>query len=187
MHPLAEDYWNRLESAAATLPAQDRDELLAELRSHLETGLEVAATDSDVRNFLIDLGRPEDIVAAAQAQIYAVEPEPTDEPSPGRSATGNAWGGLEIGALLALTAGAFLLPVIGPIIGIVLVWASAQWTRREKRVATFVAVFPVLFIVLSFLALTSIGGVEPSGSDVQIVPPTVPSQSASPQPSTGGS
>ena len=66
--PLAEDYLARLDRAAQTLPPQDRDELLAELRSHLQTGLAPGATDADVLNFLAELGSPEDIVAAAEPE-----------------------------------------------------------------------------------------------------------------------
>ena len=153
--PLAEDYLARLDRAAQVLPSQDRDELLAELRSHLQTGLAPGATDADVLNLLHELGSPEDIVAAAQP----------DGPSPraGASRPAGPWGAVEVVAVLGLTVGAFVLPVVGPLAGIVLVWMSARWTRREKGIATVLTALPVLTLALGAAMLIAVGGsAEPS-------------------------
>jgi hypothetical protein len=55
------------------------------------------------------------------------------------SASTNRWSTLEITAILLLTVGAFVLPVIGPIVGLIFVWASRNWTRGDKWVATVLA------------------------------------------------
>ena len=49
-----------------------------------------------------------------------------------------------------LAAGALLLPVVGPLIGIVLVWTSQAWTSREKAIATAIGFGGLLLPVLVF-------------------------------------
>lgn len=164
MHPLAEEYLSRLERAAQALPPPDRDELLTEIRNHLHAGLPGAPSDADVRNLLQELGRPEDIVAAA-----GVVPR-DDPPDPGPP---SLWGVVEIIAVLGLTVGTFVVPLVGPLVGIVLVWMSAQWTRREKVVATVLSILPVLILVLggAVLFIGSSGSSVEVGPTVEVGPP----------------
>ena len=65
--PLVDDYLRRLQAAAAPLPAHRRDELVSEIRDHLEEALRRAPADDTaaVRNTLERLGPPEEIAAAA--------------------------------------------------------------------------------------------------------------------------
>lgn len=44
----------------------------------------------------------------------------------------------EVAALWLLLIGGIVLPVVGWIIGVVLLWASELWTRRDKLIGTFV-------------------------------------------------
>jgi hypothetical protein len=64
----------------------------------------------------------------------------------------SAWGTHELAAVFLLAAGALLLPVVGPLVGMVLVWTSREWTHREKWIATAIAsggiVLPVLLVAL---------------------------------------
>ena len=62
----------------------------------------------------------------------------------------SAWGTLELAAVFFLAAGALLLPVVGPLIGIVLVWTSQAWTSREKAIATAIGFGGLLLPVLVF-------------------------------------
>jgi uncharacterized membrane protein len=65
--PLVDDYLRRLDAAASTLPAHRRDELISDIRDHLQEALR-QAPDGDkaaVRNVLERLGPPEETVAAA--------------------------------------------------------------------------------------------------------------------------
>jgi hypothetical protein len=64
-----------------------------------------------------------------------------------------AWGGLEVAAVLVLGLGSFVVPFVGPLVGLALVWASPRWTRRQKTVATVLTVVPVLL-----LAVLPLGG-----------------------------
>lgn len=44
----------------------------------------------------------------------------------------------EVAALWLLLIGGIILPVVGWIIGVVILWASEKWTRRDKLIGTFV-------------------------------------------------
>jgi hypothetical protein len=65
--PLVDDYLRRLDAAASALPAHRRDELVSQIRDHLQEALrQVPAGDkAAVRNVLERLGPPEEIAAAA--------------------------------------------------------------------------------------------------------------------------
>ena len=65
--PLVDDYLRRLDAAASALPAHRREELISEIRDHLEEGLRQAPASDEaaVRNLLERLGPPEEIVSAA--------------------------------------------------------------------------------------------------------------------------
>ena len=154
LHPLAEDYLRRLDGAAWSLPAPDRNELLAEIRAHLEAGLTPGSTDADVRNLLDELGAPEDIVAAAQTAPEGAQTAGTPRAAP--PAAQSPWGATEILAVLGLTVGTFLIPIIGPIVGIILAWVSTRWTKREKTVATVLTVLPVFVLALGLAATVSV-------------------------------
>jgi len=112
-HPLAEEYLRRLESAAHTLPAQDRQELLAEIRNHLNSGLPANATEADVCNLLDELGVPEDIAAAAGPA------HPTARRGP-----------REVFALVLLVSG--FPPILGWLAGAGLMLWSPLWSTRQK-------------------------------------------------------
>lgn len=151
---LVSKYLGRLETAAQALPAARRGELLAEVQDHIESALNEAGSRDEVttRNVLERLGPPEEIVAAetgdqdAQAVPRVVIIERT------------GWGALEIAAILLLTLGAVFLPVIGPIIGIVLVWASPQWTSRQKTIATLIVLILLALPVILLLAARGVSG-----------------------------
>lgn len=146
LHPLAEDYLARLDRAARSLPRPDREELVRELRTHLETGLPPDPTDAEVHAVLADLGAPEDIVTEAGGEPHGRPPA--------------TWGVIEILAVLGLTAGVFLMPVVGPVVGLCLAWISDQWTRGEKLVATALTVLPVVLVVAAAASLLLVASVE---------------------------
>ncbi|MEO7351557.1 MAG: hypothetical protein ABIR34_06575 [Marmoricola sp.] len=149
LNPLAEDYLGRLEAAARVLPNQDREDLLLELRGHLEAGLAEDASDADVRNLLNDLGSPEEIVAAAALESEAGPPIQRPREHLGAfDESASPWGTFEVLAVLGLTVGTVLIPIVGPVLGLGFAWASPQWTRREKWFATVLTFLPVIALVL---------------------------------------
>lgn len=151
---LVRDYLGRLEAAAWPLAADRRGELLAEVREHIESALDDAGTRDEVtaRNVLERLGAPEEI-AAAEAESGG-RPVWT-QPPPGGADRRAGWGLVEVGAILLLTVGAIFLPIVGPLIGLVLVWLSTQWTTRQKWIATLIVVILLFLPVLLVLGVSA--------------------------------
>lgn len=143
-------YLVQLERALAGLPADVREEIVAGIREELE-GLDGAAAAARIEA----LGDPEFIAAEARAEAAV-------SPSGGMPDAGPAeprW--YPVLAALLVAFGGIVIPVVGWIVGLALVWLSRTWTRGEKWVATltpFVAVIAATFIV----TLTSLWGI---GSD----------------------
>jgi hypothetical protein len=81
-------------------------------------------------------------------------------PVPARPAVppgGSRWGGLEIAAVLLLSVGGFLVPIIGPVAGLICAWASDAWTTSEKWVATAIASCMLIVPLLGILSATVLG------------------------------
>lgn len=146
---LIDDYLRRLEHAAAHMQRARRAELVAEIRGHIDTALrqEQAAGEAAVRNVLDRLGPPEEIVEAAQPAA------PHEQQRAGK---------LEIAALIAL-----IVPVIGWLLGAVLVVASRVWSGRDKLVGALLLLGPIVILGLGFTAVGPNGGEEalPPGED----------------------
>jgi uncharacterized membrane protein len=155
---IVRDYLGRLEAAAWPLTADRRGELLVEVRDHIESALAEAGRRDEVtaRNVLERLGAPEEIVAAeADAGGPTASTPPAIAP-----VQRSPWGLVEVGAVLFLTVGAIFLPIVGPIIGLVLVWLSSEWTTRQKTIATLIAIVLLLLPVILLLGV----GAGSSGS-----------------------
>lgn len=157
--PVVTDYLQRLEAAAATLPDGRRAELVAEIRAHVAEALAAAGRDDEptVRAVLDRLGEPADIVAAEADGADRSEPRPpllpAGPPSAYPAAPRSPWGAVEILAIVGLTAGTVLIPVVGLLLGLVFLWASQQWTRREKWIGTAWSLAPVLAAAFAALFL----------------------------------
>jgi uncharacterized membrane protein len=152
---LVRDYLARLEAAASALSSDRRGELVVEVREHIESALAEAGRRDEVttRNVLERLGAPEEIVAAeteGSGGGGAAALIPDERRSP--------WGPIEVLAILLLTAGAIFLPVVGPIIGLALVWLSRAWTTRQKAIATIIAITLMVILPLGLLSMSSGSG-----------------------------
>ena len=113
-------YLRRLDDELHDLPRARREEILGEIREHIAEADPV--TEAELREVLDRLGDPEDIAADARERFGTPR--------------GPRMGAQEIFALLLMTIGSFLFPVIGWIIGIALLWGSSAWSRRDKWVGT---------------------------------------------------
>lgn len=120
-HPLVEGYLRSLDGAAKVLPRRERDELVAEIRAHLDEAVPPGASEADVHNALDALGAPWDIVAAAGGEAKAVRRGPR-----------------EIFALILLVTGGIPLPIIGWFVGLGLLIWSPLWTTRQKWLGALV-------------------------------------------------
>ena len=117
------EYLRRLQRAMGDLPAQRRDEILAEIEEHIASGLaELSApTETDVRNVLERLGDPADIAAEARER-FGIRPAK-------RTWTDSA-------AIILLLIGGFT--IIGWFVGVVFLWISDTWNARDKIIGTLV-------------------------------------------------
>ena len=150
-HPLAAEYLRDLERSARAMPRGPRQELVAEIRSHLDSAIGPDATEADVRNVLDDLGPPAAIVAATRP--------PGTEPGVGRR------GPREVFALVLLVSG---FPfILGWLAGAALLLLSPLWNSRQKLLGLLVWPFG-LPIVLGFgvVASGSSGSCGPVGGPV---------------------
>jgi hypothetical protein len=164
------DYLGRLHAAGWGLPPTRRDELVGEVTAHIGEALRAEHEagkhgEAVVRNVLERLGPPEEIVRAesedpryddrgAPQSGYAAFAVPVHQASATTAySPASLWGPVEIGAVLLLTLGV-LMPVIGLLTGLVLVWVSAQWTRPQKLFATALGLLPALGLL--FLRLTGL-------------------------------
>jgi hypothetical protein len=122
---LVEAYVRRLESELADLPADRRAELVDEVRGHIrEARAELSAGDeAGVRAVLARLGEPSDIAAEALPRL-------------GRGSA--RIGGRELHTVVLLLVGGVVVPFLGWLVGVVLLWASEVWGRREKLLGTLV-------------------------------------------------
>lgn len=133
------DYLARLGDVARRLSDAQRTELLDAITEHIGDArarggpLDEAAT----LTMLDRLGDPADIVAAAAAEQPAADRETSRAVSAAEAPGRGSGTGLEIAAVVLLTAGS-LVPVLGWMVGIVLVWCSRRWRFSEKLLATLV-------------------------------------------------
>lgn len=113
-------YLEELSQAAVSLPPERRAELLAQIAEHLDAEL-ADVDDADAARAVLDrLGDPADLVAEAAVDL---------QPTSGRSTAA------ELIALLLLGLGSFIVPLIAPGVGVVIMRSSPRWTRHEIRVS----------------------------------------------------
>jgi hypothetical protein len=145
---LIDHYLKDLEAQLGDLPAGRRQELLDEVGEHIaaaRAGLD-PETEAGVRTMLERLGDPADIAAEARER-FGIQPRPPRPATP--------W--LEVIALVLL-----VIPFVGWVVGVVLVWLSRLWTTRDKLIGTVGG----LSWVLAGLGtvMTSAGGSRAVGS-----------------------
>src|SRR5688572_23941216 len=126
-------YLDRLATAAARLSPARRTELLEEIRAHIDSAMAAdrAADPVAVRTLLDRLGDPEEIVAAA------LDDEPDGTAGRPGVALGRPSIALEVTAVALLTLGS-LIPLIGWLVGVILLWTSRRWRLGEKLIATLI-------------------------------------------------
>ena len=124
-------YLAALERACADLGPGRCDELVAEVRAHIDSVLADSGdvTDAQLHELLDSLGSPADIAAAARIDDSA-SPAAHSAPAPG-------FGFRDIATIVLLLIGGFLAG-IGWVVGVVLLWASPSWRTRDKLIGTFV-------------------------------------------------
>lgn len=112
---MTDAYLHDLERAVRDLPKPLADEIVGGVREELR-GLDAAAAAERIA----ELGDPQFIAASARAEVPARH-----------DAT---WYTVLTIALLAI--GGFLVPVLGWLVGLVMLWYSRTWLLRDKLVGT---------------------------------------------------
>src|SRR5262249_15039185 len=120
-----EAYFRRLDAELADLPRARRSEIVAEIREHVDAALEESpgASEGDVRNILERIGDPSEVAAEARER-FGIRPLRA--------------GAMEVFALILIPIGGIVVPVVGWIVGVALLWASRVWTTRDKWIGTLV-------------------------------------------------
>ena len=134
-------YLGELDRTLAGVPDDVRQGIVAGVAEELE-GLDAVAAASRIES----LGDPAFIAAEARAEARAgAAPSPSAANLAPSRASEERW--YVVVTALLLEFGGLLVPLAGWVAGIMLLWASALWTRGEKLVATIVppAVGVVLF------------------------------------------
>jgi hypothetical protein len=120
---LVEQYLTKLRRELADLPSARREEIVDEISGHIDEARAAGAADNEVDalNMLERLGEPAEIAAEARARFGIESPQPN---------TRDTW------AVIMLSAGSLLVPLLGWLIGVYLLWESRVWTVREKLAGT---------------------------------------------------
>jgi hypothetical protein len=148
---LVADYLKRLNSELRDLPRARRRELVEEISGHIAEARADLESENEaaVRTLLDRLGDPAEIAAEARGRF-------------GVERRGSA---LDIVALVLLLIGGVIVPGLGWIVGVVLLWISQTWTTKEKVIGTLVVpgglglpVFLALFGSYTEVCSGSVGG-----------------------------
>ena len=139
-------YMGRVDAAARGLPPDRRIELLDQLREHLDAvSQSPGATESSVLAAIDRLGDPTEIVAS-EVDLPAAA-------AVGAAPSRTGWGPLEVMAVVLLIGGTFVIPIVGPLAGLVCAWFSPAWTRGEKWVATLLSSGSILLVFAVFVGI----------------------------------
>lgn len=125
-HPLVTRYLKDLNRALRDLPATDRDQVIKETAARLGDAAAARGntmTEAELRTVLNELGHPQMIAEQARERLGI------------RRRSGGAMEGIAIASLLV---GGLIVPVLGWLLGVVLLWASSAWNTRDKILGTLV-------------------------------------------------
>lgn len=139
---LIDDYLTAVRDATRSLPTGKRESIVGDLESHIEQALPADAGEAEVRTVLDRLGSPESIAAEAGA----VDAPILAEKGPSRVK--------EIIGLIGISVGSLFIPLIGWVVGMVLVWMSPVWSKLQKITATLV--WPGGWFAMLYLPLVSV-------------------------------
>lgn len=131
-------YLHQLDQALAGLPRSRRREVVDEIATR------IANDPADARDLRDRFGEPNDVAARARAR-FGVGPDP------------GSW--REVATLFLLPIGGLVVPVIGWLVGVVLLWQSDAWTRGDKLLGTLVVPGGLLlpFALVAALAVGPLG------------------------------
>ena len=141
---LVNDYLRRLERVLHDLPADRRREIVDDVREHIaaaRTALAHDAGEAAIRTILARLGDPADIAREAGAEpVLPARPGLLELGAVILLPVGGVLGlvlGWLLGTLIRLPgSGILVLAVVGWLLGVACLWASARWSWRDKLLGT---------------------------------------------------
>ena len=157
---LIDRYLSHLREDVRDLPKRRQDELVAEIKDHIDSALaEMPIRDEvSIRNVLERLGDPEDIADEARDRMGIRKPKA---------------GIREIGAVILLLIGGIVIPVLGWAIGLLLLWSSPVWTSRDKLIGSLIIpgglMLPVEWFLNTSYTCSGSGPCGPSGLEQALV------------------
>jgi uncharacterized membrane protein len=148
---LVDEYLRELSGELRDLPRGRRRELLGEIKDHIDSALERGPghDEANVRNIFERLGEPAEIAEEARHRFGLHRAKA---------------GPLEVGAVILLPIGGLVVPVLGWVVGVILLWSSQLWTTREKLAGTLLfpggllIPFYLLFFPVQTCTITSLDG-----------------------------
>jgi len=150
---LINDYLDRLEAELSDFPTARRRELVQEIAEHISEARAQLESESeaDIRNLLDRIGDPAEIAAEARGPAQPVEAARPMVVEQRNSA-------LDVAALILLLIGGLVFPLVGWVVGVVLLWISSAWTARQKLLGTLVVPGGLALPVALLVVATSAGG-----------------------------
>jgi hypothetical protein len=122
LHPAATAYLQQVRREGRDLPGDRLADLLIDLEEHLSAAIPVDASAEDAREVLARFGDPREITEAERPD--AITPR-------------DRRGAREWAAVFLLLFG-FIAAGVGWVVGVILLWSSRAWTRRDKLIGTLV-------------------------------------------------
>lgn len=153
--PSVHSYLDELDRALRDLPRARRREITRDIGAHIDAALADAPEQSPamIATMLDHLGTPTEIAEAARAEL------PTE-----RSRIASR----DVIAIVLLLIGGLIVPFVGWLIGVVLLWISTAWQTRDKLIATLLVpgglLAPMLLGVIGAYTSTSADGCGPTPS-----------------------
>jgi uncharacterized membrane protein len=133
------EYLRRLQRSMGDVPAERREEILAEIEEHIAELLaeNPAETEADVRNVLERVGDPEDIAAEARERFEIIPVTRFRRPRA-------SW--TDIAAVTLLVLGSLMIVLLSRPEGMIVAWGAATvllwlsdvWSARDKILVTLV-------------------------------------------------
>jgi uncharacterized membrane protein len=136
---MVESYLRRLASELGDAPKEARQELVEDVRGHIEEAWAASPEQSRAAllNILERLGRPETLAREERERLGLERPPEQTSPD-------------------LLSVAAVVFTVLFWPIGVILAWLSPRWLIRDKAIATAIPVLGLLLVMsVSFVAFTS--------------------------------
>lgn len=137
---LVSDYLESLNADLRGLPGGARREVLAEIEEHIKISRADLQPDDEsaTRELLERIGDPDEIAADARERFGLRPPK-------------RSW--VEVLALVLLPVGGVIVPVVGWVVGVILLWVSDVWTTRDKILGTLIVPGGLAFPVYALFAV----------------------------------